>query len=166
MRRSWHASLSILFALWQLPALGAEAPWQTLGHSRYNLLFLPVYDVVLQVPSGNFHFPQSAPYTMDFEWKRDVDAEDILEIVRKQWKLQKLQWPAQWMERLQRVIPDVEKGDHLRVEVHSNHTATVSRNGKPMASIEDRDLVLAFAGIWLSERTGYPAMRKQLLGTH
>ena len=159
-----HRIVLLLGLLASMPAARADdAHWIKLGQARYSILLWSVYDVVLEAPQREFRFPDSAPFAMTFEYRRDVDAEDILDIVQQQWRAQRVQWPSGWLEQLRLAIPDVLKGDQLRVEVNADHTATIQRNGKLLTTIADPELVRAFAGIWLSDKSTYTGMRRQLL---
>jgi Chalcone isomerase-like len=71
---------------------------------------------------------------------------------------------ALWLTQMQRIFPDISKGDRL-VGLHTPGVgATFSFNGKPIGAIADPEFARLFFGIWLSPKTSAPQMRRELLG--
>ena len=62
------------------------------------------------------------------------------------------------------LFPDVHKGDTLTGVYTRKGTTIFYKNGKKLETINDPEFGRAFFGIWLSENTSEPDLRKQLLG--
>jgi hypothetical protein len=75
--------------------------------------------------------------------------------------------PAQakaWLDQLTQAFPDVKPGDRLTgVRGHDGMTRFYS-NGQPTSSIADPEFGRLFFGIWLSDNTSEPALRRELIG--
>jgi hypothetical protein len=69
-----------------------------------------------------------------------------------------------WTEIMTKVFPDVKQGDTLvGVSVPGKEARFYSRE-KFIAAVPDPEFAKAFFGIWLSEKTSEPRLRKRLLG--
>ncbi len=162
----------LLLCLWlgvtpsALPA-SVEAPtWVTVGQGSYKRLFIPVYDARLEALQSQFDFPRTRPFALTFTYKLDLEAEDLIDNVFTQWKQQKLVVPETWHKRMQQVMPNIRKGDSLRLEVNEDDIAVLLHNGKPIANFNDPEFINAFVGIWLGDHSTHTTLRQQLLGSH
>jgi hypothetical protein len=60
--------------------------------------------------------------------------------------------------------PTSKKGDQLLLQVTEELASRFVFNGQVVGSISDPAFTERFLAIWLSEKSSYPAQRKQLLG--
>lgn len=71
---------------------------------------------------------------------------------------------ARWLERMQQLFPDVEKGDRITGLQLAGKVARFFVNGALRGEVRDADFTRLFFGIWLSPRSSEPELRKSLLG--
>ena len=69
---------------------------------------------------------------------------------------------AAWHERMARIFPDVQDGDHI-LGVYTPDGARFSHNGRDLGGIDDARFARDFFGIWLDPRTSAPELRAALL---
>lgn len=147
-----------------LPLTGKAEDWVTLGKARYNFLWFTVYDATLSAPTREFHFPSATPFELTLEYRRGFSKQQIIKATLDQWRRQQLTWPAEWETLLHSAIPDVTADDTLQLKVADSGSGALLHNDKVVARFNDRDFVIAFAGIWLGTNTTDPGFRRQLLG--
>lgn len=70
---------------------------------------------------------------------------------------------SRWSEAMQRVFPDVSRGDRLTGVHEPGRGVRFFHNDRPLGLIEDPEFARAFFAIWLDERTVAPALREALL---
>lgn len=145
-------------------SLAQDSALQLVGHSTYRVMFWHLYDARLYANSINFSFPESVPFQLSLEYKRAFKKQQILGETLKQWQQQGLTIPAHWKEQMEILLPDVAAGDQISLYVDSDYRAVMTNNGSVIGQINDRDLSIAFAGIWLAENTTHPEFRERLLG--
>lgn len=146
-------------------AATAEAPdWVEVGHGSYKRFFLHVYDVKLEALQTHFHYPDTTPYALTLVYQLDLDADVLVDNTLAEWNNQKLAWPKPWLTALKQYLPDISKGDSLRLEVKEDHSAVFFYNAKAIVTFTDQEFVHAFVGIWLSEHSSNSSLRNQLLG--
>ena len=85
---------------------------------------------------------------------------------RSEWHKQGLYTEAAelWLGKLSGIWPDIEKGDQLLLQVTEGLASRFVFNGQVVGSISDPAFTEHFLAIWLSEKSSYPAQRRQLLG--
>ena len=64
---------------------------------------------------------------------------------------------------MQRVIPDIKKGDRIMGINQPGAGAQFLVNGKASGEIRDAEFARLFFGIWLSPKTSEPKLRTALL---
>ena len=69
---------------------------------------------------------------------------------------------AAWHERMARIFPDVQDGDHI-LGVYTSDGARFSHNGRDLGGVDDARFARDFFGIWLDPRTSAPELRAALL---
>ncbi len=158
--------LLLTLSIGSLPkqSLAEESGLQLVGHSSYRVMFWHVYDARLYASSINFSFPESAPFQLSLEYKRGFNKQQILGETLKQWQQQGLTIPTHWKETMEILLPDVRAGDQVSLHVDGDYRAVMTNNGSVIGRINDPDLSIAFAGIWLAENTTHPEFRERLLG--
>jgi len=69
-----------------------------------------------------------------------------------------------WLDQLIRALPDVNPGDRLTGVRGPDGVSRFYSNGQPTLSIADPEFGRLFFGIWLSNNTSEPALRRELIG--
>ncbi|MCL1067208.1 chalcone isomerase family protein [Shewanella olleyana] len=141
------------------------SPLQMVGEADMNLLWFSIYSAKLMSVDGDYQHNQF-PLKLEIQYHRDIEAEDLVEATVDQW--QHIGIAEQDIPRLQQQIeqawPDVKEGDKLSFMMHNHDLGQFYFNDKPLPLIEEAGFSKAFLGIWLSEKTSRPKLRKQLIG--
>jgi hypothetical protein len=160
-----------------LAAQGAQGAWANetvlkaipnalpVGEGKLSVAFWDVYDATLYAPEGTW--TPSRPYALSLRYFRDIKGRDIadrsVQEIRGQGFNDEVKLAA-WNAQLKSIFPDVQPGSVLSaVFIPGKHTQFFN-NGAPIGTIKGDEFANHFAGIWLSEKTSEPALRKQLLG--
>ncbi len=104
---------------------------------------------------------------LDLLYLRDFDGKDIakrsIDEISKQSPLYEDKASA-WLKTLERLFPNVHKGESLTGVFIPNLGAQFFFNGKPIGGINDLELAKRFFAIWLSPQTSAPDLRQKLFG--
>ena len=137
------------------------------GRARLKVWGFQVYNASLWVTNkfqpGAF---QNHPFALELEYLRDFSREDIAERSLKEMLLQRplpADKAARWERQLRDAIPDVRQGDRVTGLHRPGEGLSFLFNGEPVKTIADPELAQLFFGIWLSEATSEPALRRELL---
>ena len=150
------------------PELTGVLPQSRLvGKTRLTVWGFQVYDAKLWVQAG--FKPEgfgTQPFALELAYLRDFASKDIAERsiteMRRSATVSDEQ-AAAWITQMQRVIPNIKKGDRI-MGVHRPGTgATFLVNGKAAGDIRDAEFARLFFGIWLSTKTSEPKMRSALI---
>lgn len=138
---------------------------QIVGEARLSVLFWDVYDAQLYAPSGRWS--EQNPFVLRIRYLRKFSgkaiAERSVEEMRKQGFTDEPLLAA-WYAQMQSIFPDVKKGDVLSaVFLPDQHTEFFLGN-QSIGLIKGDAFIEWFSGIWLSEKTSEPQLRKALLG--
>ncbi|MEJ2764872.1 chalcone isomerase family protein [Photobacterium sp. MCCC 1A19761] len=145
----------------------AMTPWQSwpaVGDARLTWGPWVIYDSELRTPSGEY-LPEMEELALVIKYQREIDQEDLLEATDEQWlhlgiSANKRQ---RWLARLAEIWPDVRKGDRL-IFVVNREGGIFYQDNRMIGTVRDKEMSLAFIQIWLSPRTAYPKLRRQLIG--
>ncbi len=107
------------------------------------------------------------PLVLELEYLRDFAGKSIAER-----SLQEMRRagdiPAanaqRWLNDMQRVFPDVRKGDRLTGALLPGQGARFWHNDRAVGSVDDPEFARRFFGIWLAPTTSEPDLRMALLG--
>ena len=140
---------------------------QLVGKARLTVFGFQVYDARLWVaPNFVASSFSSQPMALELTYLRDFKALDIAERsikeMRRSASISDAQ-EAKWLADLQRVVPDVKKGDRILGIHQPGAGADFWVNGKAAGNIVDAEFARLFFGIWLSPKTSEPQMRSRLL---
>ena len=151
------------------PELRSELPQaRLLGDSRLRYFGLPIYDIRLWGHDpALLAEPASAKLALELQYARALSGQRIAE--RSLQEMQALETvdaaqAARWLAQMQRLFPDVEKGDRVTGVQYPGQSARFFVNGAPRGEVRDADFTRLFFGIWLSPRTSQPQLRAALLG--
>ena len=123
------------------------------------------YDAALFAAGGRF--VDSQPFALELTYARDFKGAAIAE--RSASEIRKLGLGSDtelaiWQDTLQKLFPDIRKGDRLTGVAMPNAPARFFHNGRQVGALTDERLARAFFAIWLDPRTSAPELRARLLG--
>ncbi|MEO8122455.1 MAG: chalcone isomerase family protein [Burkholderiales bacterium] len=151
------------------PELRGEIPQaRLLGDGRLSYFGLPIYDIRLWgKDAALLADPAGATLALELQYARALSGQRIAE--RSLQEMQALETvdaaqAARWLAQMQRLIPDVDKGDRITGVQQPGQAVRFFVNGAPRGEVRDADFTRLFFGIWLSPRTSQPELRAALLG--
>ena len=108
--------------------------------------------------------PTRPPLALRLDYKRRISGSAIAEASVKEMRRFGSEETvlAAWHERMARIFPDVQDGDHI-LGVYTPDGARFSHNGRDLGGIDDARFARDFFGIWLDPRTSAPELRAALL---
>ena len=181
MLRRWLVLLCLLASLGpatvrasatqSLPAEVVQAlPGATAaGQQRFRVWGFEVYDARLwTAPGFAADRYEASALALELAYLRDFKGQAIAERSLKEMQRVGTISDAQaqrWLAEMQRVFPDVKRGQRLLGVHRPGEGAFFWFNGQPVGEIRDAEFSRLFFGIWLSPRTSEPALRQALLGT-
>lgn len=136
-----------------------------IGAARLKVFFWTIYDSYLYSEDGIYRGVEPN-LTLRIDYRRRIGSKDLVDRTRSEWQKQGLYSEAAepWLDKLNGMWPDIEKGDQLLLQVTEEFASRFVFNGQVVGSISDPAFTERFLAIWLSEKSSYPAHRKQLLG--
>lgn len=138
-----------------------------IGKGRLTVWGFQVYDARLWASPGfNPEDLSSHPFALELAYLRDFRSKDIAERSITEMRRSAAIGDAQaknWISDLQRVIPDIKKGDRVMGIHLPGSGAQLLVNGKTSGEIGDAEFARLFFGIWLSPKTSSPKIRAALL---
>ena len=135
------------------------------GEGRLRYFFWDIYDAVLYAPQG--FWKDEPPFALRLSYLRAIPGKDIAdrsaEEIRKQ-GFDDSTTLAAWHRKMREIFPDVKEGLRLTgVYTVQGHTVFY-KNTIEIGRFTDPNFGRAFFAIWLSEKSRFPALRRQLLG--
>ncbi|MFT4091811.1 MAG: chalcone isomerase family protein [Asticcacaulis sp.] len=138
---------------------------QKIGTGRFTYLGMTPFSVTLYAPQGTYD--PDGTFAVQLVFLRKIKASRIVSVSVNEIKRQgftdatKL---SEWREQLVAIMPTMEKnGDITGVRNGQGH-AIFYLNGQQIGAIRDDEFSRYFFGIWLSDKSRSPSLRKQLLG--
>lgn len=161
------ALLMPTISLAALPApVKALAPeWRTLGKGDLRWFGLAVYEATLWV-SGQRLEPDE-PFALSLRYARNIPRAKLVGSSIDEMRRLGYQDEDQlknWQQHLERVFPDVKKGETIVGVSVPGRGARFFHNGRFTGEVKDADFARAFFAIWLDERAYSPELRARLLG--
>ncbi len=151
------------------PELRVEMPQaRLLGAGRLSFFGLPIYDIRLWGKDQALRVdPAAAVLALELQYARALSGQRIAE--RSLQEMQALEsvsagQAARWLAQMQRLFPDVDKGDRITGVQLPGQAARFFVNGASRGEVRDADFTRLFFAIWLSPRTSQPQLRAALLG--
>ena len=135
------------------------------GEAKLKVFFWDVYNSSLYNQTGEYQ-AENFPQVLKIDYLRDIDAEDLIERTRDEWKKLGIE-PIiyeQWIPLLTNIFPDIKKGDTLLLSVSKNFHSEFFFNGKIIGKISELNFGKSFLRIWLDVNCSYPKIREQLIG--
>ena len=138
------------------------------GEGRLVVYFFDVYDAELFAPEGLMTEAYDPPFALRLSYLRSIKGRQISE--RSQEEMEDTgrytpQQTARWAEEMNRIFPDVQKGDVLTgIYTAEGETLFYFNDTAQIGRIKDPLFGKAFFDIWLDENTTAPTLRRKLLG--
>ena len=151
------------------PEVAAVLPGATLqGSGRLRFVGLSVYDARLwRGPSPLGADWTTAPLALELVYQRSLVgrliAERSLKEMRRQREISDDE-AGRWLAAMTQLFPDVKEGDRITGLHVPGVGARFAVNGAVRGDVRDQEFARLFFGIWLSEKTSEPALRRALLG--
>lgn len=137
------------------------------GQGKLTWFGFHVYDAALYAPARFDTANASAhAFVLELTYARKLDGKSIAEASRDEIERMGFGTAAQrarWLDRMQRLFPDVTKGQRLAGVNVPGSGARFYFDGRFIGSIDDPEFARAFFAIWLDERTRAPQLREGLL---
>ncbi|QWD86666.1 chalcone isomerase family protein [Polynucleobacter paludilacus] len=137
-----------------------QAKIQSTGRLTY--WGLPIYDATLYRSAA----PNASEFALEIRYQRSISG-DIL-ANRTADEMVKTGIPERqaevWGKELAKIFPNVEPGTMLTAVYVPKQGTTFLLNQKPLAQVPGEDFSKAFFGVWFSDKTSSPKLRKTLLG--
>lgn len=149
--------------------------WPTVGKAQLSWFMFDIYESRLKAPAGTYQLADDiTPHALalQIDYQRNISRDELLNATAEQWK--QLGYSSTryrpWLAALSGLFPDISKGDQL-IYVTDGVEGSLwyaERNHAPkvVGLVSDETLNDAFLSIWLSPRSQYPELRKQLIGMH
>ena len=143
----------------------ASAAFQKVGEAKLKVLLWSVYNSRLYTADGAYR-EGTRPLRLEIEYLIDVKSERLVDRTLQEWEAIGREHPEQanWATTLRELWPDIQAGDVLTLELAEDHSATFSRNGELLGTLEHPDFGQHFVDIWLSPDSTRPELRLALLG--
>ncbi|WP_045420252.1 chalcone isomerase family protein [Vibrio jasicida] len=155
-------------------ALPMWQQWQTVGEAQLTWFVFDVYKSTLKAPDGQYLVSNDVsphPFALEINYQRDISKQQLLDVTDEQW--QKLgftqAYRQAWISKFDTMFPTIKKGDELTYLTDGKTGRLIYRQAgsKPyqiVGYVKDERLNDAFLSIWLSPKTEFPKLRKQLIG--
>lgn len=140
---------------------------QLIGDVSYHYWFWHVYDIRLYAKSKPWSYKK--PFALRLDYKRDFKGASITKETLKQIRRQNPKIDQvllkRWREELNKVFPDIQKGQALVGYFNGKQQTFFYRgNGQYLGVIDGRDFAEAFFNIWLGKQSMDPKLTEQLIG--
>lgn len=180
MRTNWLSKASLASLLLaplsnasELSDKGGWQDWPLVGEAQLSFLFFDVYRSKLLTPSGLYvQSPDVTPHplALSIDYQRDISKKELLDATQEQWIEQGYGRTevTQWITQLSDIFPSVKRGENLTyiTDGRFGHFiySSAGEGTQLLGDIENEQLNDAFVGIWLSPKTEFSDLRKQLIG--
>lgn len=137
------------------------------GQGRMTWLGLDIYDARLEVAPGFSADNYAAhPMRLELTYLRALPGARIAERsvveMRRVGRFDEAQ-AQRWRDALQRLLPDVKKGDRIAGIYRPGQGVLFLANERPIGEVTDPEFARLFFGIWLAPQTSAPQLREALL---
>jgi hypothetical protein len=152
------------------PEVAAVLPGAVLqGSGRLRFIGLSVYDARLWRAAAPVAADwTTAPLALELLYLRNLVGKQIAERSLKEMRRQRElsdDEAARWLTAMTQVFPDVKDGDRITGLMVPGLGARFAINGVVKGDIRDLEFARLFFGIWLSDKSSEPALRRALLGS-
>lgn len=138
------------------------------GSGRLRFLGLAVYDARLWHDGTAVGADwASTPLALELQYLRTLVGAQIAERSLKEMRRQRpiaADEAERWLSAMRQLFPDVDAGDRITGLLLPGVGARFAFNGQVRGDVRDAAFATLFFGIWLSEASSEPALRRALLG--
>ncbi len=135
------------------------------GHGILSYAFWDVYEATLYAPKGQFK--PTKPFALSIKYFYEINGKDIadksVQEMRRQGFNDEIKLAA-WHTQLKAIFPNVKTGTVLSAVFTPDGQTYFFNGSKAIGTIKGGDFARLFFGIWLSETTSKPELRRNLLG--
>ncbi|WP_305845136.1 hypothetical protein [Photobacterium leiognathi] len=137
--------------------------WKTVGQATLTWGLWDIYNSELKTPTGKYS-GLDTDLALIIRYLRDIDKDDLLQATKEQWLHlgYSKEQITPWLTTLSAIWPNVKKGDRL-IFVQRNGIGQFYQGTQPLGKPLSKSLTRSFIAIWLSPKTDYPELRKQLI---
>ena len=138
--------------------------WKAVGQGQLTWAFWVIYDSELRTPTGSYSDNQQE-LVLIIDYRRDITKKALLEATGDQWQHLgiKAEQRTLWLKQLDSIWPDIQEGDQLAF-VLTRQGGRFYQKEEPLGERLNLGISRAFIDIWLSPKTAYPELRKNLIG--
>lgn len=171
MRAAWLVMLLTIAA----PAAHAAdwLAWRKVGDATLTWGPFQVYHSELRTPDGRYTGLRQ-DQALIITYQRSISREELVDATREQWQAQGIPegepQSAAWLQMLQTLWPDVDKGSQLAYVVRGEQgqfwyrAPTALARFTALGPAQSQNFSEQFLAIWLGPRSQYPELRLQLIG--
>lgn len=135
------------------------------GRGVLSYAFWDVYEATLYAPESMWD--PAKPFALSIKYYRVINGRDIadrsVQEMRKQGFTDEVTLAA-WNSQMKAIFPDVKHGTVLTAVHLPGKQTTFFKGADTIGAIKGDDFSRLFFGIWLSEKTSEPTLRRALLG--
>lgn len=138
---------------------------EIVGAGRLSVLFWDVYDATLYASGGQW--AKDKPFALSIHYFHEIEGKDITDRSIEEMRGQDFNDEdtlRKWHTELNAIFPDVQNGTVLTAVFIPGKQTEFFENGRKIGIVKGDDFLNRFSGIWLSEKTSEPSLRKKLLG--
>lgn len=138
--------------------------WKLIGQAELNVLWFDIYQAQLLSSTGQYQ-GDSQPLLLKLNYQRDISKEELLRVTRKEIaKFASKEKADIWINNLDKIWLDIKEGDELSFWIDNAGVGHFFFKDRWIGSIAEPEFSQAFIQIWLSDRSSYPKLAKQLKG--
>ena len=137
---------------------------EPVGSATLKVLFWSIYSSTLYTDDG-IYTGIEPDLALQITYRRRISKIDLLDRTEEEWEntsRNQRSWKG-WLTQLDKILPDVERGDVLVLRVSNSLASQFFFNNSLIGTIEDQDFTKDFLALWLSERSSYPKLRNKLV---
>ncbi len=146
-------------------AIKAVPDAAVVGRGVLSYAFWAIYEATLYAPYGRWDPAQ--PYALSITYFREIKGRDIADTSAQEIRRQGFRDEvtlAAWHTQMMAIFPDVKEGTLLSAVFTPGEHTTFYSGQDIIGTIKGNDFGRYFFGIWLSEQTSDPQLRRALLG--
>lgn len=147
--------------------------WRSVGSATFSWGPFTLYTSQLLTPEGHYD-GQNQDQALIISYQREVSGNKLVEATRDQWQalgiLEQEPQSEMWLSELKVLWPDVVPGSQLVFVLSQQQgqfwyrASAAQKVFTPLGPRQSALFSRHFLSIWLSPRTQYPELRKQLIG--
>ncbi|WP_133543352.1 hypothetical protein [Mesocricetibacter intestinalis] len=155
---------SLFLLLVSLFSGAVSAQWQTVGRADYNWGPFLVYTISVESENGDYQAHQ-VPLMISFDYAKPVEGKNFAITIMKEMQNMGVdkEKNAQWVKELQQTLPDFVPNDRLSYIALADRGYFILNN-QVLSHEFEPDFNQAFISIWLSGKSSFEGIQKQLSG--